>query len=236
MSRVSLGVAATAVAALCAACGDARNVSTASPVGAESSCSGCHTAPGEGPPFRDQTGSTDPNRLTVGAHDAHLHGNLTSNITCGECHVVPRRVTDPGHMDAVPPQTVKFGGLATTGGANPVYVNQGCAATYCHGTLPGGTVPTPKWLGGLSPNICDSCHGFPPATGRHVFHVTGLGFTCTTCHGPVIPSTHVNGVVNVQLTVNGVAVSGFTPGVGTQPPTCQTAQCHGGLPRAWTTP
>jgi predicted CxxxxCH...CXXCH cytochrome family protein len=216
MPRVSLRCAAAA-ALWAAACGQSQPVVVQQ--GATSSCAGCHTAPGEGPPFRDQTGSIDPGRLTVGAHDAHLHGDLSSNVTCGDCHIVPRRVTDPGHMDTLPPATVQFGGLATTGGADPKYVNQGCAATYCHGNFFGGNrTNTPTWLGGESAALCTACHGQPPPTGRHPEHLAA-GIRCDQCHGPLIASTHVNGVVDVSL-----------PQFDPKFKTCAQA-CHG--PRSW---
>ncbi|HEX9243599.1 MAG TPA: CxxxxCH/CxxCH domain-containing protein [Anaeromyxobacter sp.] len=213
---------AVAAALFAAGCGQPQTVS--SPVGSASSCAGCHTAPGEGPPFRDQTGATDPHRLTVGAHDAHLHGNLSSNVTCGDCHTVPRRVTDPGHMDTVPPATVKFGGLALNGGADPRYVNQGCAATYCHGNFFGGNrTNTPAWLGDASAAACTACHGLPPSTGRHEKHVLDEGISCDQCHGPLFPATHVNGKVDVALAV-------WDP----KYKTCQAMKCHGA--RSWPGP
>lgn len=58
---------------------------------------------------------------------------------------------------------------------------------------------------------CDSCHGLPPATGRHVFHVVSRGVACSTCHAGYDPTTrtadetggpwavHMNGVPNVKL-------------------------------------
>jgi predicted CxxxxCH...CXXCH cytochrome family protein len=244
MPRVSLrAVSAAACALWVGACNQGQTISA--PTVADSSCGGCHSAPGGPSPFHDQNGSIDTHRITVGAHDAHLHGDLTSNISCDACHTVPRTVSDPGHLDAVPP-TVNFSGLALTPSVGltgeaitpqPAYVNLGCAATYCHGNFAGGNrTNTPTWLAGGTESACDKCHGLPPPTGRHEFHVLGLGFGCPTCHDSIKPSTHVNGVVDVSLTVNGVAVGGFTPAVPPAPPTCQTAQCHGGLPRAWTTP
>ena len=136
--------------------------------------------------------------------------------------MVPQAVSDPGHLDAVPPATVHFGGLAVTGGASPVYVNQGCAATYCHGNFFGGNRSNaPAWLGGASATACTACHGLPPATGRHPEHLVA-GIRCDQCHGPLLASTHVNGRVDVAL-----------PQFDPQFKTCAQA-CH--APRSWPGP
>ena len=46
-----------------------------------------------------------------------------------------------------------------------------------------------------------SCHGTPPATGRHVKHVVDEGITCASCHGPdpAASPNHRNGRVDVAL-------------------------------------
>jgi predicted CxxxxCH...CXXCH cytochrome family protein len=181
-------------------------------------CSACHTGPGDPAPFHDTTGSTDPTKLSVGAHDGHLHAGLSSNVTCADCHVQPTNVNQPGHLDATPPSDVVFGTLARTGGADPHYVANGCAATYCHGTFPGGSGATPLWLGGAAAGACGTCHGLPPATGQHPIH-NSLGIGCETCHGPLTREAHVNGVVNVPLPA-------WTPSAHG----CATA-CH--VPRLW---
>jgi predicted CxxxxCH...CXXCH cytochrome family protein len=219
MARVASWGAAVAAAVALAGCGDARTVQL-EPLGAESNCASCHTAPGEPPPFRDQTGSTSISRVTVGAHDAHLHGTLAV-IDCGACHTVPRTISDPGHLDDSP-NDIKFGAVATTGGANPSYVAFGCAATYCHGNFPGGNRGNaPNWLGGDAAAQCGSCHGIPPPSGRHPEHASA-GVRCDQCHGTFLTETHVNGVVNVTL-------SNFDA----KNLTC-TQACHD--PRSWPAP
>jgi predicted CxxxxCH...CXXCH cytochrome family protein len=204
-----------------AACGKAREAQ--SPLAAQSDCASCHTAPGEGPPFRDPTGSTDVNRLTVGAHDAHVHAELTEPLSCGECHKVPQAVGDPGHLDALPPATVQFGPLARTGGATPTYTNvgpnPGCQASYCHGNFPGGNrTNAPSWRGGAAVGQCGTCHGLPPPTGAHPEHAAA-GVRCDQCHGSFLQATHVNGTVDVPLTV-----------FDRKSLTCAQA-CH--VPRSW---
>ena len=220
MGRVAWGT--MAVAALALACGDARVAQT--PLAAESVCASCHTAPGEGPPFRDQNGSTDPHKITVGAHDAHLHADIAASLSCSDCHKEPQTVTEPGHLDTVPPGTVQFGTLARTGGANPTYQNQGCQASYCHGNFKGGNrANAPKWLGGPDAALCGSCHGLPPPSGRHPEHLAAA-VSCDKCHGPILVSTHVNGTVDI----------GLSPDIyNRQFKTCAQA-CH--APRSWPAP
>lgn len=190
-----------AVAAACALAGCGESRPAAAPLAGLSACASCHSAPGEAPPFRDQTGSTDTVRLTVGAHDAHLKADLTVPISCGECHTVPRTITDPGHLEDSPGD-IRFGPLARTGGASPTYVATGCAATYCHGNFPGGKASnTPHWLGGAVEGQCGTCHGLPPSTGRHAAHVGQPDITCNSCHGTFLQATHVDGVKTVPLPV-----------------------------------
>lgn len=217
MGRVGSWGAAAAAAFALAACGEGRVAQA--PLAASSDCASCHTAPGEGPPFRDQTGSTDLSRRTVGAHDAHLHADLAAPLSCGDCHRVPQKINDPGHLDAVPPATVQFGPLARTGGASPTYSGFGCQASYCHGSFPGGNrTNAPGWLGGAAAGQCGTCHGLPPPSGRHPEHAA-QGIRCDQCHGPFLQTTHVNGTVDVAL-----------PAFDPKFKTCAQA-CHG--PRSW---
>lgn len=213
----SWGAAAAAAAVALAGCGDARVAET--PLAGASDCASCHTAPGEGPPFRDHTGATDPSRLSVGAHDAHLHARLAAPLSCGDCHRVPQRVNDPGHLDALSPTNVQFGPLARTGGASPVYAQQGCQASYCHGEFPGGNRGNaPRWLAGAAAAGCGTCHALPPPSGRHPEHLAAA-VRCDQCHGPFLQALHVNGTTDVAL-----------PAYDRRFKTCGQA-CHG--PRSW---
>lgn len=220
MHRVGTSWHAAAAAALVlAACGESRVLEA--PSAGTSGCASCHAAPGEAPPFRDQTGSVDSGRLSVGAHDAHLHGDLVQSISCAECHTVPRTVTAPGHLEDSPGD-VRFGPLARTGGVDPRYEAPGCAATYCHGNFPGGNRSNaPTWLAGAGAAKCGSCHVVPSGSGRHPEHATA-GVSCVECHGPFVAATHVNGVKDVPL-----------PAWRPTSATCAQA-CH--LPRSWRAP
>jgi hypothetical protein len=80
------------------------------------------------------------------------------------------------------------------------------------------TPPTP---------VCGSCHAIPPSTGKHSFHVSSMGYACSTCHGAgysstaVTAATHSNGVKDVVSTLNYNATTG----------TCGSPGCHGS--RSW---
>jgi len=56
---------------------------------------------------------------------------------------------------------------------------------------------------------CDLCHGLPPPTGRHAFHVTTRGLTCDACHQGYNP-TH-----DPDTGLASVGSKGCTPADGT---------------------
>lgn len=218
MARVTSWGVAVAAALGIAACGESRSVQQA--VGAASTCATCHSAPGEGRPFRDADGNVETFRQSVGAHEAHLHGNL-GEVSCADCHRVPRQVGEPGHLEDSP-DDVRFGPLARTGAVNPRYESLGCAATYCHGNFPNGRRDNrPAWLGGSAAATCGSCHAVPPTSGRHPEHRVAE-VRCDECHGPFLSASHVNGAVNLTLT-----------GYDERFKTC-AQMCH--LPRSWPAP
>lgn len=178
---------------LCAAglagCGDSRPLEFARG-GVDGQCASCHTAPGEGPPFRST-------RAAPGGHDAHLLGVIGPALQCSECHSVPPTRETPGHFEDVPTDVV-FGALARTGGAEPAWNDVGCTASYCHGNFPGGNeANVPIWSSPRSAS-CGTCHGLPPGTGAHVPH-QDASISCATCHGAVNVVTHVNGTKDVFL-------------------------------------
>jgi predicted CxxxxCH...CXXCH cytochrome family protein len=171
----------------------------------DQSCNSCHGSSANAAPPVDTLGSSDPTRVTVGAHQSHLQarGGIASPVACEECHLVPIEVGSLGHMD-VPPAEIAFGTLAASGGANPTWdAAQGsCSSTYCHGaTLGGGTATSPDWttLDG-SQEDCDACHGNPPPAP----HVQSA--RCGMCHQDTAnldgslrtPAKHVNGVLEVS--------------------------------------
>lgn len=144
-------------------------------------CDLCHGADGDPSPPPDTSGNTQRSEITVGAHDAHVHGNVFSDgVPCGSCHVVPAATGDAGHIDAAPAE-VPFGGLALTDGATPTWDRNGlgtCSGTYCHSGRPGGRTPVPEWTGATD-RSCQACHGAPPPSPHP------QDSACEGCHGAV---------------------------------------------------
>lgn len=232
-ARVAVGAAPGAAG------GDA---STAS----ERACWSCHGTPGDAAPPRalerkgdqaDRVATTDPG---VGAHTAHMHAKLSSQITCDACHVVPAAVFVPGHMDGDDKATVTFGALALAGGATPTYdaAKGTCASSYCHGgTLKSNTqtnaapLAAPKWTqvdGSFA--ACGACHGAPPAAPHP------KGDDCGQCHAATVAigqkitftSKHIDGKVDVVLASNAdcAACHGNPPPGPKHPAGAACNQCH----------
>jgi predicted CxxxxCH...CXXCH cytochrome family protein len=157
-------------------------------------------------------GATSTTDVGVGAHQAHLKsGPFSQAIACSECHVVPARVEDPGHMDGAH-AIVTFGPLASTGSLKPSWDSgaASCSSVYCHGaTLPGGSLPNhqPKWtqVDGTQA-ACGTCHGIPPPASSGHPAVSGGTTACAGCHPGTVKADgtidlaagkHVNGVVDL---------------------------------------
>lgn len=157
-------------------------------------CVGCHGDADSLAPPPDSNGATDTSARNVGAHRAHVLGAaLSTPVACGDCHVVPARTRDVGHIDDAPAE-VTFAGVAISGGATPTY-DQGtgtCANTYCHGT------GAPPWtLVDGTHRACDACHGMPPPAPH-----PGSA-RCGDCHGStssdtaiIRPMRHIDGTVD----------------------------------------
>jgi predicted CxxxxCH...CXXCH cytochrome family protein len=176
---------------------------------ADNRCTSCHGSPDNqgdvvaraAPPF-DTKGNTDTASPGVGAHRYHLNASGThAAVACEECHVVPKRVSDPGHDDHGGAATITFGTLATKtdGGPAPTYdaENHSCANTYCHGAA----VKPAVWTAPRgSTEACGSCHALPPPAPHPA------STECSMCHDKVVdatrtiidPSLHVNGTVDVR--------------------------------------
>ena len=154
-------------------------------------------APPEG--VAGATAATDP---TVGAHQAHLGGEVYSNgFACNQCHAVP---TDLAHVaDGAAGADLVWGALAAQG-TTPTFASGALTCTnYCHGaTLAGGAGASPAWT--ATSVACAACHGTPPDSGEHLFHVNDRAVACATCHksyssSSVNPATHVDGTRDVVL-------------------------------------
>ncbi len=171
-------------------------------------CHDCHGSTDNPAPPVSVDGATDTAELAVGAHQSHLTGSeAQQSAMCAECHIVPSRVDDEGHVDALPAE-VTFGSLARQGGLTPEWDRAGatCRNVYCHGAglADGGFAPQWTVVDGTQA-ACGTCHGLPPET------VSGGGAhppytNCWTCHPDTVKSdgtidettgTHVDGQVEV---------------------------------------
>jgi predicted CxxxxCH...CXXCH cytochrome family protein len=176
--------------ALCASCHGADFAGGTAKV----SCLGCHR---EEPTSCTTCHGTGP---TTNAHAVHA-GN---NVRCAECHVVPARWDDDGHIlhggvAITGPATVTFGPLAATTHAPadragaPSWDGTTCANVYCHGDAlhaAGGVATRPRWDDPAPAGACDRCHARPPPS-----HVRA---DCASCHPRSAP--HIDGIVQVGST------------------------------------
>ncbi len=184
-------------------------------------CRACHGNDENAAPPRGAHGQTSTTDRGVGAHQTHVRADGThAAIACEVCHVVPKTVSDHGHIDDVDfHATVQFTGLALANGATATYDGKNLTcAVYCHGsTLKApGTHSKPVWnqVDGQQ-RACNSCHGAPPPAP----HPTTTD--CVGCHaataGPGLsilhPDKHIDGKVDVVLG-----------------PTVSCAGCHGAPP------
>ncbi len=219
MRRHALIVIAFLAAALSLAGCDKGRRTPLNPSG-PAGCLGCHGG------ASDQTGAP-PNDLqgtetggAVGAHTVHLG----KQVACEECHKVPGRIADPGHIskpngtaDGDGRAEITWGARATLGGTfsagyTPVASpgRGGTCSVYCHGVTlgAGGSNTTPGW--GDAPMNCGSCHG-TSTVGAPPTHSTGLTpTTCAACHPDTVApdgqitttGTHINGIVEAKGCTN----------------------------------
>jgi len=207
---------------------------------ASPSCNTCHKNPG-GPeacntchgnltnttqisPPRDTKGNTDTKFAGVGAHSIHLTGiTIGQNVSCNECHILPKNFSDAGHINQSGKASITFGSIANSGTSPASYSfsTNKCSNTYCHGNFSFDKLKSqfadvgfaagalqitgnnfqPIWNKVDSTQAaCGTCHGLPP-TGHEFSKPTD----CYICHdgvvdesGKIIDKTkHMNGKVNV---------------------------------------
>jgi predicted CxxxxCH...CXXCH cytochrome family protein len=171
------------------------------------SCTACHGSLNPAPPL-DTLGNSSTTAPGVGAHQTHVLGTARSRpVPCEECHIVPKSVLDPGHLDSALPAELTFSGAALAYGAKPSFENGKCENTSCHGAVfpdypSGGTNTAPTWtrVDGTEA-ACGSCHGIPPPTPHPL-----PSYPCSHCHGDIAedgtfthPELHVDGIVTFQL-------------------------------------
>jgi predicted CxxxxCH...CXXCH cytochrome family protein len=163
-----------------------------------SSCLECHAV---GPTACSTCHAGQPES---GAHGAHLGaGPMGLSWPCRECHQVPSRWDDEGHVlrrgaADPPPAEVRFGPAAAQ--TPPFAVRRAppgydastarCSGVYCHGDVlagGGGAETRPIWT---EPGqaACGSCHGDPPAS-----HADDR---CAACH-PTTDGAHVDGALPI---------------------------------------
>jgi predicted CxxxxCH...CXXCH cytochrome family protein len=186
-----------------------RHVNGIVNVSVEASCTNCHGGTNPAPPL-DTSGASSTATAGVGAHQTHVLGTQRSRaVPCSECHAVPQKVLDPGHLDSALPAELSFAGVALAHGATPEYVNGTCQSTSCHGAVfpngdpSGGSNTAPTWtrVDG-SQAACGSCHAYPPPPPH-----PNPGNPCHDCHGNMAlddvsfthPELHVDGNVTFQL-------------------------------------
>ncbi len=174
----------------------------------DASCTSCHGSANAAPPLAlgGETATTFPG---VGAHQAHLgSGARSRTVLCSDCHLVPKKPLDPGHLDSALPAEVLFSNVASAFGGAPSYEKGSCTETSCHGgKFPGthrsgGSNVSPLWtkVDGTQA-ACGSCHGLPPPA-PHPYQND-----CSSCHEDVAkdnlsfvhPERHVDGVVTFTV-------------------------------------
>jgi hypothetical protein len=159
----------------------------------------------------------------TGAHVAHLTGRGSTSgaayatpLACGTCHTVPTNLSHIGGSTSR--ATVTLVGTGSLPANLGTYSQAaGTCTTYCH-----NPVAPPAWTG--DEMGCAGCHGYPPSTGQHDYHVVDLGTWCADCHagsvdfaGNIVGAGHLNGVTNVQF---------YSPGSTWDGSNNCTASCH----------
>jgi predicted CxxxxCH...CXXCH cytochrome family protein len=80
---------------------------------------------------------------------------------------------------------------------------------------------------------CDTCHGFPPATGAHFVHINDAVMTCTDCHAaPGQSPGHLNGMTEVAVNQKYAYVAG-NPAYNSSSMSCSNVNCHIRPTPAW---
>lgn len=118
----------------------------------------------------------------------HISHVKEGQLSCEKCHA------DYLHANSVLNLNLPEGGE----------FSQGTCTTKCHKSVEWGE------------SGCSSCHGNPPNTGNHGFHVKESEFSCEECHADNI---HINDVVDLN----------FAKGGEYSDETCSSIACHGSV-------
>ncbi|MBI5533439.1 MAG: CxxxxCH/CxxCH domain-containing protein [Deltaproteobacteria bacterium] len=184
---------------LAVGCLTTRNETAPTP---EKNCAGtCHGSADSPAPPKDTKGSSLTSSPGVGAHANHLTASATHTaLACETCHVVPKAVGDPGHVDNTPPTKLNFTGIAAASGRQPYYDDKThtCVDTYCHSGPTGqGWPSTAVWNAPrASDQACGtSCHSLPPGGSHPTVD------RCELCHGKTAGPNHT--IKDATLHING---------------------------------
>lgn len=134
-------------------------------------------------------------------HRTHVLGSGNAKaVACSNCHVVPEKTGDEGHIDEAPAEVV-FSGKATANDAKPTYEAGTCSNTYCHADRPGGALTAPSWTDESgAPSACGSCHGNPmPPTHPQVAECVFCHAEVVSADGIIAPDLHVNGEIELEV-------------------------------------
>ena len=169
----------------------------------------------ESDPFANVAGETSPDILTVGAHTSHYTSarNLTSNVTCASCHIVPDSVWAEGHIDTSAYAEVNFGPLgdvAAVGTATSWDRDTGtCSNIYCHGAwayeradstgkfVTGNNI-TMTWTKPVEGILCGTCHNLPP-----MGHIDISAISCSTCHPATVAPGDNSTIIGLDRHISG---------------------------------
>jgi predicted CxxxxCH...CXXCH cytochrome family protein len=165
-------------------------------------CNSCHGSSASAAPPTDLAGNTSVTSIGVGAHQTHVTGGqLSRPVPCSDCHITPKNVNDPGHIDDWTIAEINFAGAATKGGHVPTWnrLTASCTDSWCHGPVTAGNT-SPVWTDPSVALTCTNCHGLPPPDPHPQVAQNPLVAQCWICHTNI---TQGFGFVNRNLHVNG---------------------------------
>ena len=199
-------------------------------------CTNCHggTDNSTGAPPRGLRGENSELELAVGAHTTHLEGGAVADaFACTECHLVPTRLSDPGHFELDSIAEITWGPLAGDG-SQWNRTTRECSNVYCHGNFSGGYRNNAVDWTSPAQAACGSCHndGSRPQdlSGRHEMHINEEHVPCYRCHATTVNSSLA--IIGKGVHVDGAKTVVFSVGQGTYTNgTCVASGCHG--PEHW---
>ena len=177
----------------------------------EGRCTACHGTGDNPAPPRDTSGHSSISAIGVGAHQAHLQSSIGRSLACTECHDVPDKAEDRGHIEGLPAR-VRLQGVAASAKHQPSWKRdtKRCSDSWCHGPTPGSSGISPSWTDPVTLG-CTSCHGAPPPLPHP------QSSQCSVCHAATVAADnrsiidlerHIDGVVDVATTTSCTACHG----------------------------